>query len=227
MTTEFPVQRFLLRIHGIVPMLATPRCYRFQTTSEPFPHRANMNREIPFPASLTDMRESEKVESCRLPPARFLGFGQGLPPKLHQPSLVRMQRQSVFLEPLLQHIEYFLGVLPILKAENEVIGKTDLIGFASQPRLHLGLEPLIEHLMKIDVGEQGADHLPLSRPRCAGQQSAVFDHAYVDPLPDQSQDGSVTDSFLDHLHEQTSDDRVEVSGNIRFQNRRDRPTTKD
>src|SRR5881296_3024259 len=73
----------------------------------------------------------------------------------------------------------------------------------------------------------GADDLPLSRPRLADKQSAVFDHTDVDPFPNQPQEGSVTDPFLDHLDEQTSDDRVEVSGNIRFQNRRDRPTTND
>ena len=41
-------------------MLATPRRYRFQTASEPFPHRANMNREIALPASLTDVRDPRK-----------------------------------------------------------------------------------------------------------------------------------------------------------------------
>src|SRR6266581_5741730 len=46
-------------------------------------------------------------------------------------------------------------------------------------------------------------------------------------LHNQSQDSSVTDPFLDHLDEQASDDGVEVAGNVRFQNCRDRPTTHD
>jgi len=170
-------------------MLAAPRRHGFQTASQPFAHRADMNREIPFPASLTDMRESKKIEARRPRPTRFLGLGEGFPPKLHQPSLVRMQRQSVLRKSLFQHFEHFLGVLPILKAENEVVGKTDLVGFAFQPGLHYGLKPLIEYVMKVDISEQGTDHLPLPRSRFA------------------------------------SDDRVEVSLNIRFQNRRDRPTT--
>src|SRR5262249_24120902 len=119
------------------------------------------------------------------------------------------------------------SVFPILKAENEVIGKTDLVGFAFQPGLHRGLEPFIEHVMKVDVGEQGTDHLPLSRPRFAQQQSPIFDHSDVDPFPNQSKDSSVTDPFLDHLYEQTSDDRIEVSGNIGFENCRDRSATND
>src|SRR5438132_7322274 len=119
-----------------------------------------MNREVPFPASLTDVREPEKIKRSGLRPTRFLGLGQGFPPKLHQPSLVWMQRQSVLRKSLCQHIEHFLGVLPVLKAENEIVGKTDLVGFASQPGLHHGLEPLVEHVMKIDVCEQGANYLP-------------------------------------------------------------------
>src|SRR5687767_11403030 len=164
-----------------------------------------MNREVPLPASLTDMRESEKIECSGLRPTRFLRLGQGFAPKLHQPGLVRMQRQSVLRKSLFQHVEHFLGVLPVLKAENEIVGKTDLVGFASQPGLHHRLEPLIEYVMKVDIGEQGANHLPLSRPRFAEQQSPIFDHANVDPFPNQPQDSSVADPFLDHLYEQTSD----------------------
>src|SRR2546425_11253839 len=142
-----------------------------------------MNREVPLPASLTDVRESEKIECSGLRPTRFLRLGQGFPPKLQQPSLVRMQCQSVLRKSLCQHIEHFLGVLPILKTENEIVGKTDLVGFASQPWLHYRRKPLIEHVVKIDVGEQGADHLPLSRPRFADKQSAFFDHSDVNPFP--------------------------------------------
>ena len=99
-----------------------------------------------------------------------------------------MQRQAVLLKSLHQHVEHFLSVFQILKAENEIVGKTDLVGFAFQPWLHYRLEPLIEHIVKVDVGEQGADHLPLSRPRFAPQQSPIFDHADVDLFPNQSQD---------------------------------------
>src|SRR5215472_58809 len=122
-----------------------------------------MNREMSLLASLTDVRESEKIECGWLRPTRFLGLGQGCSPKFHQPCLVRMQRQAVFLKSLFQHVEHFLGVLPVLKAENEIVSKTDLVGFAFQPGPHYGLEPLIEHIVKIDVSEQRADHLPLSR----------------------------------------------------------------
>src|SRR5262249_24825790 len=102
-----------------------------------------MNREISLPASLADVCESEKIERCRPRPTRFLRPSQGFPPKLHQPSIVRMQRQSVFRKSLLQHVEHFLSVLPILKAENEIVGKTDLVGLAFQPGPHYRLKPFV------------------------------------------------------------------------------------
>src|SRR2546427_3431329 len=92
MPPKFPVERFLLLFHRIMPILATPFRHSFQTAPYALPHRAHMNRELPLPASRTDMRESKKIERGRLRPSRFLGLGQGLSPKLHQPSLVRMQR---------------------------------------------------------------------------------------------------------------------------------------
>jgi len=142
--TKFPIERFLLRVYRVMPMFATPFGHRFETAPESLSHRADMNRAVPLPASLTNMRESEKIERCRFRPIWFLGFGEGFAPKLHQPSFVRMQRQSLLLKSLFQHIEHFLGVLPILEAENEIVGKTDLVGFAFQPGLHDGLEPFVE-----------------------------------------------------------------------------------
>ncbi len=71
-----------------------------------------MNRELSLPASRTDVRESEKIECRRFRPTRFLGLGQGFPPKLHQPSLVRMQPQPALLESLPQHVERVYASLP-------------------------------------------------------------------------------------------------------------------
>src|SRR5215472_12369450 len=123
MAPKFPVQRFLLLIDRIMPMFATPFHHRLQAAAEPLAHRTYMNRELSLPASLTDVREAEKIECRGLRPTRFLGPSQGFSPEFHQPGLVRMQRQPVLLKSLPQHVEHFLGVLPILKAENEIVGK--------------------------------------------------------------------------------------------------------
>ena len=47
-------------------MLPAPHRHRLEAAPEPLPHRVNMNREFPPPASRADMRESKKIESGRL-----------------------------------------------------------------------------------------------------------------------------------------------------------------
>ncbi len=67
---EFPIEGFLLLLNEIVPMLLTPSRHFLQTALEPLAHRPEVDREIPSPASFADMRESKKIESFWLPPAR-------------------------------------------------------------------------------------------------------------------------------------------------------------
>jgi hypothetical protein len=83
-------------------------------------------------------------------------------------------------------LQDLLGVLPILKAEHGVISVSDFKRLAAEARLHVALEPFVEHEMKIHVGEQRADDLPLPGPRLAHQQPSVVNDTDVDPLPYQS-----------------------------------------
>jgi hypothetical protein len=123
-----------------------------------------MNRELPFPAPLADMRKPKKIESGRHLPTRLFRFRQGLPPKRNQSSLIWVKRQSVLCESLGEHIQHPLRILAKLKAQNEVIGVPNFVGLTLQPGLHLLLEPLIENIVKIDIGQQRANHLPLANP---------------------------------------------------------------
>ena len=40
-----------------------------------------------------------------------------------------MELQPILLKPLVEYLQHFLRVFPILKTENEVIGKSNLVGF--------------------------------------------------------------------------------------------------
>ena len=68
---EVPVEGLLLLLNGIMPMLLTPSRHFHETALEPLSHRPEVDREIPSPASLADMRETKKIESCWLSPARL------------------------------------------------------------------------------------------------------------------------------------------------------------
>jgi hypothetical protein len=79
------------------------------------------------------------------------------------------------------------------------------------------LEPLVQHVVKIQVCQQGADYLPLTNSRLALQEPTFVDHPDIDPFAYQPQDASVFDSPLNHLHEFLSHDGVEIPGDVGLQ----------
>ena len=52
-------------------------------------------------------------------------------PEFNQPRLLRVQCQTVLLEPLRQDTQHLFRVLLVLEAQDGIIGKTDLVGFPS------------------------------------------------------------------------------------------------
>src|SRR5215475_12772107 len=149
-----------------------------------------MDRELPSPAARTDMLEAEEVEGVGLRPRPGCS-GQGFPPKRHEPRLLRMEGQSIPCKPLGQYLQDLLGILTVLEAQHSIVGVADYKHLASEARLHVALDPFIEYKMKVYVGQERADDLPLSCPRLAHQQPSVVDDTRVDPLPYQSEDACI------------------------------------
>src|SRR5258708_6059906 len=96
---ELGVQGLLLLVHRIVPMLLAPFGDRLQPPAEPLADRPHVYCELPFSATGADVREAEEIKGCR-----FLSLSPrvpfGVPPKFHQPCLLRVQCQTISREPL-------------------------------------------------------------------------------------------------------------------------------
>src|SRR5262245_34690257 len=163
------------------------------------------------------MCEAEKVKRLRRFPAWCLRFSHRRPTKLYQPGLFGMERQPIFGESLSQYFQHSFRILLVLKAQNEIISESHFVRFASQPGLHFLLEPLIQHVVKIDICQQGTDYLPLTDPLLTRQEPTFVDHPDVDPFAYQPQDTSVFDPPLNHLHECLSHDGVKISGDVSLQ----------
>ena len=58
-----------------------------------------------------------------------------------------MQGQSIALEPLVKDFHHTPRILLCFEVDNEVLGITDQICPAPQPRLHFLLEPEIQHVV--------------------------------------------------------------------------------
>jgi len=74
-----------------------------------------------------------------------------------------MEREPIFGESLSQYFHHSFRILLVLKAQKEIVGEPHFVRFASQARLHILLEPLIQHVVKIEVGQQGADYSPYTK----------------------------------------------------------------
>src|SRR5579871_5306687 len=214
-TPKFRVEGFVLFTHQVVTMLAAPFGNGLKGPLQALLHRLDMDRELPSAASCTPIRESEKIEGCG-PLPHSLRLLQGRSPKVHKAGLLRMECQPVFRKSLGKHLQHFLRILAVLKAEHGIIGIPDLKDLALQIRFHLILKPFVENIVKVDVGQQRTDYLPLPSPRLAHEQSPLVDDTHTDPLPYKAKDACVADPLLDHLDESLSHNRVKVRADVQL-----------
>jgi hypothetical protein len=163
-------------------MFFAPVSYSLQAPLQAFSHRLDVDRERSSAVSRCDVCETEKVERLRRLSARSFRFPHRRPAKLDEPGLLGMEREPVFGESLSQRLQHSLRVLLVLKAQNEVVGEAHFVRLATQARLHFLLEPFIQHVVKIQVCQQGADYLPLTNSRLALQESTFVDHPDIDPF---------------------------------------------
>src|SRR5438874_9273171 len=72
--------------------------------------------------------EAQEVEGARTLP---LLLSSRRAPEVEQAGLVRVEGQPVALQPLRQHRQHALGILPVLEADDEVVGVPDEAGPAA------------------------------------------------------------------------------------------------
>jgi len=72
------------------------------------------------------------------------------------------------------------------------------------------LDPQIERVVQVDVGQQRADAAALNRPTSLCVRPALFQHTGVQPLADQTHDARIGHPVLDELDQPVVLDRVVV-----------------
>src|SRR6266545_1673579 len=177
-------------------------------------HRLPQHRELPLPRLPAAMREAEKVERLRLPVAPASPVGRREAAELDETRLVGMQRQPEPREPLAQLGEKQLGLLPMLESHDEVIGEAHDHDVPVRLLLSPPLDPEIEHVVQIDVGQQRTDTPALDRADLTPCPRPVLQHAGVQPLLDEPHNAPVRDPMLDELHQPPVVEGVEESTDI-------------
>ena len=81
--------------------------------------------------------------------------------------------------------ENALGVDDVVERHQRVVGVPNKGALPSQTRLHLCLEPFVQHVVQEDVREAGRDHTPLRGALGRVAQETVFDGSRLQPFSDQ------------------------------------------
>src|SRR2546421_7809192 len=97
----------------------------------------------------------------------------------------------------------------MLESGNEVIGKPDDDHVALGLSLSPLLDPQVQHVVKIDIGQQRRDTPALNRTDLTGYPFAVLQHARIEPFLDQSNHAPVRYPVLQELHQPFMLQRIE------------------
>jgi len=144
-----------------------------------------------------DVREPQEVEGLGLSLAPALSVWHGEPPKLDQPGLFRVQLQSELRHPLAKIVQEPLGFRSMLESNNEVVGVAHDDHVPVCPLPSPLLDPQVERVVQVEIGQKRADASALNRPSLATCDLPVLQHTGSEPLLDQPHDAPVPDPVLD------------------------------
>src|SRR5713226_8221060 len=147
----------------------------------------------------TDVGETQKFEGLRLPFPTLPPAFRGIAPKLDPTRFIRVPFQSELppaLPPLPQET---LGVVPVLKSHDEVVGVPHDDYITARLLLSPPLHPDVEDIMQIEIGQDRRDHRTLGRPHPRLGPLPLLEHARLQPFLDQADYSPVSDPMLHKL----------------------------
>jgi len=84
--------------------------------------------------------------------------------KVHQTGLVRVQLEDESPQPLAQQAAHPLTVEEVFEHHDEIVTEPHQGATTLHPRLHHLVEPFVQHIVQMDIGEQGRNHAPCGVP---------------------------------------------------------------
>src|SRR6266702_101435 len=135
-----------------------PRC-RFCWYQSPMARRVRRNRfaavlrPIVLPRFAPVMSKSQEVKRARFVRSLTARTASVRPSKRHQPRLLRVEFQSVFLEALENDPIDSLRISSMRETDHQIIGKSHRENLALHPFLQHFRKPAVEYFMQVDVGQ--------------------------------------------------------------------------
>src|SRR5690554_7109908 len=82
-------------------------------------------------------------------------------PKPYQPSLGRVQGKAEARKALGQYLQHLAGISFVAEGEHGIIGEAHRECSSAQAWFDVLLKPLIQHVVEVDIRQQGGNHTPL------------------------------------------------------------------
>src|SRR6266436_5914896 len=231
-------QRVLVQGHPVVPEVSTHHRFEplalfgdgfvhaslklgfhlVQLRLQPFAYRLPQHRKPSIaPLLHADMREAEKVERLRLPFTTPLPLVDRIRTELQKSRFLGMQLQVELLHSFREFRPELIGIRLAVKSNHDVVRKTHPDNVAVRPLLTPRLDPQVEPVMEINVGQQRRSTAALGRSFFRACSFPILQHARVEPFLDQSHDAPVRNPVLDELHQPLVRKRIEKAANVQIQ----------
>src|SRR5215469_12533033 len=176
-------------------------------------HRKHSVAPLPH----ANMREAQEVERLRLPLSTSLPVLDRQRTEFQKPRLLGMQLQVELLHSFLEFRPELVGIRFAVEPDNGVISEPhdDHFPMRSFPAPRLG--PQIEHIVEVNVGQQGRGTSALGRPFLHTHSFPILQHAGVQPFLDQPHDAPVGNAMLDELDQPFVGEMIEKSPNVHIE----------
>jgi hypothetical protein len=105
----------------------------------------------------------------------------------------------------------------MLEPNDKIIRKTHHDDITASLLLSPSLDPQVEHIVQVDIGQQRANASALNRTDLTLYSLAILQHTGVEPFLDQPHDALIRHTMLDELHEPRVLQRIEEAAQIRIE----------
>src|SRR6202158_4988015 len=185
---------------------------------QPFAYRLPQHREpsiIPF--LYADVRKAKEIERLRFPFSTPLPLVDRIRTELQQPRLLGMQFQVELLHSFREFRSELIGIRFAVKAHHDVVCESHDDDISVRPLLTPRLDPQIEYVMKIDVGQKRRGTSALGRPFLLPYSFPILQHAGLQPFLDEPHDAPICDPVLDELHQPFVRNSIEKAFDVQIE----------
>src|SRR5208282_4846493 len=200
-------------VHAVQHILAD----RLQLANQPFGLCLTFDHELAVSGLAAIVRKAQKVEGLRATLPGSCSALDGEPPKLDQPGLALVDRQTELRQPVSQCREELLPIPFLLTADRQIVRIStddDLTGCSVSAPV---VDPKIDDIVEEDVGENRADPRSLRRPDLHRFPSAALEDASLEPPLNQAEDPRVGDPVPQHPYQPSVVDGIEEGSDVEIE----------